>query len=113
MEDVAGRMARAPKGAGIGVGLLGALGAAAYGLYQSVYTGNCRVLTTFCKFFYSLIIHYSDFNSLRIQFFICFYLLSIVSCFFYVAVEGGHRAIIFNRLTGVQKDIYKEGIHFR
>ena len=28
-------------------------------------------------------------------------------------VEGGHRAIIFSRLTGVQKDIYSEGIHFR
>mgnify|MGYP001793597685 CR=1 FL=1 len=40
MEDVAGRMARAPKGAGLGVGLLGALGAAAYGLYQSVFTGK-------------------------------------------------------------------------
>jgi len=40
MEDVAGRMARAPRGAGIGMGVLGALGAAAYGLYQSIYTGS-------------------------------------------------------------------------
>jgi len=28
-------------------------------------------------------------------------------------VEGGHRAIIFNRLSGIQKDIYPEGLHFR
>ncbi|XP_054268280.1 prohibitin-2-like isoform X1 [Macrosteles quadrilineatus] len=28
-------------------------------------------------------------------------------------VEGGHRAIIFNRIGGVQNDIYTEGLHFR
>jgi len=28
-------------------------------------------------------------------------------------VEGGHRAIIFSRLGGVQPDIYSEGLHFR
>lgn len=28
-------------------------------------------------------------------------------------VDGGHRAIIFSRLGGVQPDIYKEGLHFR
>ncbi|KAL1122255.1 hypothetical protein AAG570_003660 [Ranatra chinensis] len=28
-------------------------------------------------------------------------------------VEGGHRAIIFSRLSGVQKDIFSEGLHFR
>ena len=28
-------------------------------------------------------------------------------------VEGGHRAIMFNRITGVQQDIYREGLHFR
>lgn len=28
-------------------------------------------------------------------------------------VEGGHRAIIFNRLGGIQPDIYSEGLHFR
>ncbi|KAF2345492.1 Band 7 domain, partial [Trinorchestia longiramus] len=28
-------------------------------------------------------------------------------------VDGGHRAIIFNRIGGVQKDIYSEGLHFR
>ncbi|GAB6019956.1 DIS3-like exonuclease 2 [Chamberlinius hualienensis] len=28
-------------------------------------------------------------------------------------VEGGHRAIIFNRIGGVQSDIYSEGLHFR
>lgn len=28
-------------------------------------------------------------------------------------VEGGHRAIIFSRLGGVQKEVYAEGLHFR
>ncbi|KAG5682755.1 hypothetical protein PVAND_012088 [Polypedilum vanderplanki] len=28
-------------------------------------------------------------------------------------VEGGHRAIIFSRLTGIQNDVYSEGLHFR
>lgn len=28
-------------------------------------------------------------------------------------VEGGHRAIIFSRIGGVQNDIYSEGLHFR
>jgi len=28
-------------------------------------------------------------------------------------VEGGHRAIIFSRLTGIKQDIYVEGLHFR
>jgi prohibitin 2 len=28
-------------------------------------------------------------------------------------VEGGHRAIIFSRLTGVQQEVHSEGLHFR
>lgn len=28
-------------------------------------------------------------------------------------VDGGHRAIIFSRLSGVQKEVYAEGLHFR
>ena len=28
-------------------------------------------------------------------------------------VDGGHRAIIFSRLGGIQPDIYSEGLHFR
>ncbi|RUS87129.1 hypothetical protein EGW08_005129 [Elysia chlorotica] len=28
-------------------------------------------------------------------------------------VEGGHRAIIFSRISGVKPDIYVEGLHFR
>ena len=28
-------------------------------------------------------------------------------------VEGGHRAIIFSRLGGIQDDIMSEGLHFR
>ena len=28
-------------------------------------------------------------------------------------VDGGHRAIIFSRLGGIQPDTYSEGLHFR
>lgn len=28
-------------------------------------------------------------------------------------VEGGHRAIIFSRLGGIQPGVYSEGLHFR
>jgi prohibitin 2 len=34
-------------------------------------------------------------------------------CVFLFSVEGGHRAIIFSRLTGVQSETYSEGLHFR
>ena len=47
MEDAAKRMAKAGKGAGMGVGLMSALGAAAVGLYQSVYTGKPTPLIHF------------------------------------------------------------------
>ena len=33
--------------------------------------------------------------------------------FLIVSVDGGHRAIIFSRLGGIQNDIYAEGLHFR
>ena len=55
MEDAAKRMAKAGKGAGMGVGLMSALGAAAVGLYQSVYTGKPTPLIHFslhCSFYY-------------------------------------------------------------
>lgn len=32
--------------------------------------------------------------------------------FFYVAVEGGHRAVIFDRFQGVKPDVTGEGTHF-
>lgn len=28
-------------------------------------------------------------------------------------VEGGHRAVLFSRLTGIQNKVYLEGLHFR
>lgn len=66
-KDLAGRFSGgAPKGLGLGVKLLVASGAAAWGIYESLYT-----------------------------------------------VEGGHRSIIFSRIGGVQKEIYREGLHFR
>lgn len=66
LNDLAGRIQKGGRGAGIGAGFLAAAGSIAYGLYQSMYT-----------------------------------------------VDGGHRAIIFSRIGGIQKDIYSEGLHFR
>ena len=40
LKDMAGRLQRGGKGAGIGVGLLGAAAGLAYGMYQSLYTGK-------------------------------------------------------------------------
>lgn len=45
-------------------------------------------------FFLSLLLFYLEFCPFRL-------------------VEGGHRAIIFNRIGGIQNDIYPEGLHFR
>jgi len=66
LNDLAGRMGKAPKGMGAGMKLLAAGLAGAYGLQQSMYT-----------------------------------------------VEGGHRAIMFNRIGGVQDYALTEGLHFR
>lgn len=30
-----------------------------------------------------------------------------------IVVDAGHRAIMFNRISGVGDDVYKEGLHFR
>lgn len=65
-NDLAGRFGKTPKGVGLGLKLLAAAGAAAYGISQSMFT-----------------------------------------------VEGGHRAIIFSRIGGIQQEIYSEGLHFR
>jgi prohibitin 2 len=66
LSDLANRLAKGGRGAGVGLGFLAAAGGLVYGLYQSMYT-----------------------------------------------VEGGHRAIIFSRIGGIQSDIYREGLHFR
>jgi prohibitin 2 len=66
LNDLAGRMGKAPKGLGTGIKLLAAAAAGAYGLQQSMYT-----------------------------------------------VEGGHRAIMFNRIGGIQEYAQTEGLHFR
>lgn len=66
LNDLASRLQKGGRGAGVGAGFLAAAGGIAYALYQSMYT-----------------------------------------------VDGGHRAIIFSRIGGVQDDIYREGLHFR
>jgi prohibitin 2 len=66
LSDLANRLMKSSRGASLGAGVIAALGGAAYGLYQSMYT-----------------------------------------------VEGGHRAIIFSRIGGIQSDILREGVHLR
>ncbi|KAK3912943.1 Prohibitin-2 [Frankliniella fusca] len=66
VNDLLGRLGKAPKGVNSGITLLAMAGATAYGVSQSMFT-----------------------------------------------VDGGHRAIIFSRVGGVQKEVYAEGLHFR
>jgi len=66
LNDLAGKFAKPPKGLGIGLKLLAAVGAAGYGINKSMFT-----------------------------------------------VEGGHRAIIFSKVGGIQKEVFAEGLHFR
>ncbi|KAH8291351.1 hypothetical protein KR054_010952 [Drosophila jambulina] len=74
LNDLAGKLGKGgPPGLGIGLKVLAAVGAAAYGVSQSLYTVNS----------------------------------------FTLPVDGGHRAIIFSRLGGIQNDIYSEGLHVR
>uniref|UniRef100_A0A336M1W5 Prohibitin n=1 Tax=Culicoides sonorensis TaxID=179676 RepID=A0A336M1W5_CULSO len=66
-NDLAGKFGKGgPPGLNAGLKALVAIGAAAYGASQSMYT-----------------------------------------------VEGGHRAIIFSRIGGIQNETYSEGLHFR
>jgi len=40
LNELANRIMKGGRGAGVGVGFLAAVGGAAYGLYQSMYTGT-------------------------------------------------------------------------
>ncbi|XP_052870009.1 prohibitin-2 isoform X1 [Anopheles cruzii] len=67
LNDLAGKFGKGgPPGLTTGLKVLAGVGAAVYGLKNSMYT-----------------------------------------------VEGGHRAIIFNRIGGVGDDVFAEGLHFR
>lgn len=35
-----------------------------------------------------------------------------LSCFSLISVDGGHRAVIFDRFTGIKKFVVGEGTHF-
>lgn len=67
LNDIANKLGRGgPPGLTTGLKVLAAVGVAAYGVNQSLYT-----------------------------------------------VDGGHRAIIYSRLGGIQQSIFSEGLHFR
>lgn len=46
LNDLAGRLNKAPKGVGLGIKLLALGGAAAYGVTQSMFTGILFILLT-------------------------------------------------------------------
>lgn len=96
LNDLAGKFGKGgPPGLGLGIKVLGTLGALAYGVSQSLYTGkNCR--RNQCN----LANNYFEVRSNLTK-----------NC--PILVEGGHRAIIFSRLGGIQPDVYSEGLHFR
>lgn len=89
LNDFASRLSKGtPKGLGLGIKLLVGTSAAVYGIYRSMFTGNFKIEEMMFN------------NDYR---FMVFFL-----------VEGGHRAIIFNRIGGVdQNTIHAEGLHFR
>ncbi|PZC85015.1 prohibitin-2 [Helicoverpa armigera] len=67
LNDMAGKFAKGgPPGLNAGLKVVAVVGAAAYGISQSLFT-----------------------------------------------VEGGHRAIMFNRIGGIQQHVMSEGMHFR
>ena len=80
--------AGAPKGLGTGATLLIGAGAALWGIKSSVYNGREAICG---EFWWSRDL--------------------VFSAFF--VVDGGHRAIIFSRLGGIQNRVYAEGLHFR
>ncbi len=91
MKDFAGAFKNvggggAPRGLGMGIKLLAGAIAGAYGFQQAMYTGKAR----------------GGWSSVMGVMFILV-----------LAVDGGHRAIIFSRLGGIQDNIYTEGLHFR
>ena len=93
LKDLAGRLPAGPRGMGTALKLLLGAGAVAYGVRESVFTGEQPP---------------SAGRTLRSP--------DPRSCYPtpLSAVEGGHRAIFFNRIGGVQQDtILAEGLHFR
>lgn len=84
LNEFISRFSRGSKGLGTGTSLLIAAGALMYTGTQSVFTGQYKLSLR-------------KFNLKKI-----------------ILVEGGHRAIIFNRIGGVEPNtIYSEGLHFR
>ncbi|NXG34128.1 PHB2 protein, partial [Dromaius novaehollandiae] len=92
LKDLAGRLPAGPRGVGTALKLLLGAGALAYGVRESVFIGE------------SLSSPAPALASAALTL-----LLSLLP-----AVEGGQRAIFFNRIGGVQQDtILAEGLHFR
>jgi prohibitin 2 len=85
LNDLASRLSKGtPKGLGVGATLLFGATAAIYGVYKSMFTGMIQKIDRISSIEYVFI------------------------------VEGGHRAIIFNRIGGIdQNTIHSEGLHFR
>lgn len=96
LKDLAGRLPAGPRGVGTALKLLLGAGALAYGVRESVFIGECSPGSR--------------------PVFPCpprTPPLSLTALFL-LSVEGGQRAIFFNRIGGVQQDtILAEGLHFR
>ncbi|NXJ09853.1 PHB2 protein, partial [Odontophorus gujanensis] len=93
LKDLAGRLPAGPRGVGTAVKLLLGAGALAYGVRESVFIGECSPARAL---------------ALRPP------SPRVLTAPFLSSVEGGQRAIFFNRIGGVQQDtILAEGLHFR
>jgi len=93
LRQIAARMSGGPRGAGLGLKLLAGAGVVALGLKEATYTGTLRLIYI---------------NTMEFNIYIDIYFV------FLCAVEGGQRAIIFNRVGGMQMDtVLSEGLHFK
>lgn len=94
-----GKALKNAKGAGVGIGLIGAAVAGGYAIMNSIFTGSDFTMlaqfgTLRDQLTNQIFEVYSEINTLSL-------------------VEAGHRAIMFNRVGGLGQEIYKEGLHFR
>ena len=84
--NFASKMGKAPKGLGLGASALIAVGGLLYAGNNALFTGERHTFEMFWQ-----------------QIFLKFHL-----------VEGGHRAIMFNRIGGIDMNtVHSEGLHFR
>lgn len=125
LKDLAGRLPAGPRGMGTALKLLLGAGAVAYGVRESVFTGEQPSTSRTSRSPDPLDCTHTHTRAHTHPQGVRTYLLlhprltcadqqPVLIPTPLSTVEGGHRAIFFNRIGGVQQDtILAEGLHFR